>query len=365
MSLTLQPLNIARITRETADAVSLTFTVPANLAEQFAFEAGQYITLELPINGENVRRAYSMSSAPHEGELTVTVKMVKNGKMSSYINTKLTEGSVVDVLPPQGRFTTLLDVSQRRTFYLLGGGSGITPLFSIAKAVLEQEPKSVVHLLYGNYDEDSIIFKTQLDALVQRYEGQIVVEHLLSNPKTEKAAGGMFAFMKKATTNWMGLVGMPDTKTIEKWLERNPAQTKDSVFFTCGPLPMMQNLEKVVQKRGIDKKQFHMEVFSSDGAKENTAAGVGAKVNFTLNGKQGEVSVAAGQTILDVLLKQGHDAPFSCKSGACSTCIAKVTSGSVTMDNCFALDDDEVAKGFILACQAKPASAEVTVNFDV
>jgi ring-1,2-phenylacetyl-CoA epoxidase subunit PaaE len=365
MSLTLQPLKIARITRETADAVSLTFSVPAQQQELFAFEQGQYITLELTIGGEKVRRAYSMSSAPHENELTVTVKMVKNGKMSSYINTKLTEGSVVDVLPPQGRFTTPLAVSDRRDFYLLGGGSGITPLFSIAKAVLENEPKSVVHLLYGNYDEDSIIFKAQLDALVRRYEGQIVVEHLLSNPKTEKASGGMFSFMKKATTNWTGLTGIPDTKTIEKWLDRNPAATKNSVFFTCGPLPMMQNLEKVVLARGIDKKQFHMEVFSSDGPKENAAAGMGAVVSFTLNGKQGEVSVPAGQTILDVLLKQGHDAPFSCKSGACSTCIAKVTSGSVTMDNCFALDDDEVAKGFILACQAKPASATVSVNFDV
>ena len=133
MSLTLQPLKIARIHRETADAVSLTFDVPTELQEMFAFEHGQYITLELPIGGEKVRRAYSMSSAPYEKQLTVTVKMVKNGKMSTFLNSQITEGTVVDVLPPQGRFTTALDVANRRTFYLLGGGSGITPLYSIAK----------------------------------------------------------------------------------------------------------------------------------------------------------------------------------------------------------------------------------------
>ena len=364
-NLTLHQLKIASITRETPDAVSLTFDVPTHLRDTFAFAAGQYITLELPMGGELVRRAYSMSSAPHENRLTVTVKQVKGGRVSTYINEQLTEGGVVNVLPPQGKFTTPLAVPNRRTFYLLGGGSGITPLFSLLKAVLEQEPQSTVHLLYGNATEESIIFRDDLDALQRRYEGQLHVTHLLSHPKQEKGSG-MFSFMKKSLTAWTGLVGIPDTKTITRWLDDSPAHTTESVFFTCGPLPMMQNLEKVVQQRGIDKKHFHMEVFDTGGVLPKAEAGaMAAELHATLNGKKIEVSVAAGQTLLDAMLKAGHDAPFSCKSGACSTCIAKLSQGKVLMDACFALDDDEIAKGYILACQAKPTTAEIVVNFDV
>ncbi len=363
----LYPLNVAETKRETNDALSITFTIPSELAEAFAFAAGQYITLELEINGEKVRRAYSMCSAPHEGKLTVAVKRTKGGVMSNYLNDKIKQGSVVNVMPPQGKFTTPLSPSNTRTFYLLGGGSGITPLFSILKTVLHDEPKSVVHLLYGNENEDSIIFKTELDALEKHYEGQLFVEHILAKPKEEKS-GGMFSFIKKSTISWQGLIGVPDKKNIEKWLAKNTQHTKDAIYFTCGPLPMMQNLEQIILGKGVDKHNFHMEVFASATDIANTAkpaSSGGAMMNVTLGGKKSTVEIAAGQTVLDAMLKAGYDAPYSCKSGACSTCIAKISKGKVSMDACFALDDDEIKNGYILACQAKPTTSELELNFDV
>ena len=366
----LHPLKIAEVRRETADAISITFEVPPLLADVFEYEHGQYITLETELKGEKVRRAYSMSSSPVEGALTVSVKRIKGGVMSNHLNDTAKAGETLQVMPPQGRFTAPLDAAKYRSFYLLGGGSGITPLFSIIKTVLEKEPKSSLFLLYGNYDEDSIIFKTQLEDLQRRYEGQLFVEHILSDPKQDKTGGGMFGFMKKSTSSWTGLVGVPDQKAINAWLDRNPASTAETVFFTCGPLPMMRNLEAVVAARGIDKKQFHMEVFSSateqkEGAAAAALVHTGASMAAVkLNGKKFEVPIAAGQTILDSLLKAGYDAPFSCKSGACSTCIAKLNSGKVEMDACFALNDDEVADGYILACTARPTTAAINVDFD-
>ncbi len=366
MNLQLYPLSVAETKRETDDALSITFTIPSELNEAFAFTAGQYITLEIEINGEKVRRAYSMCSAPHEQKLTVAVKRTKGGVMSNFLNDHIKQGSVVNVMPPQGRFTTPLSPSNTRTFYLLGGGSGITPLFSILKTVLHEEPKTVVHLLYGNENEDSIIFKNELDALEKHYEGQLFVQHILAKPKEEKS-GGMFSFIKKPIISWKGLTGVPDKKNIENWLSKSPQHTKEAIYFTCGPLPMMQNLEQIIVGKGIDKHCFHKEVFASptDSDAKPAVSNGGAMMSATLGGKKLSLEIAASQTVLDAMLKAGYDAPYSCKSGACSTCIAKISKGKVSMDACFALDDDEIKNGYILACQAKPTTSELELNFDV
>lgn len=364
-------LKVKDVINETAEAVSVSFSIPGDQEELFQYEAGQYVTLRFEIDGKDVRRAYSMSSSPLDNTTTVTVKRVEGGLVSNYINTNLKSGTNVKVMPPQGKFTTTFSADQQRDFYLFGGGSGITPLMSILKTVLENEPKSTVHLFYGNQDENNIIFKSALDQLEKKYQGQLKVEHILADPIREKPTG-FKALLKKGKITWPGKVGVPDSANTNAFLDNHPPHTKESIYFICGPGPMMDSVESVLLKRGVDAKAIHIERFSSTppqdqqaGAAPMTGVVGEAKLKVTLDGKIIETTVPAGKTILDTLLDMKIEPPYSCTSGSCSTCMAKVKLGTVKMDACYALDDDEIADGFILTCQAHPTSAEVEINFDI
>jgi ring-1,2-phenylacetyl-CoA epoxidase subunit PaaE len=371
MSNQFHSLRIKEKIQETDDTVSIKFEVPLDLKDAFEFKAGQYLTLKFNIKGQDARRAYSMSSSPLESDITVTVKRVDKGLISNYIHDNLKIGDHVETMAPQGRFVAKLNNENRKTYYLLGAGSGITPLMSILKTVLEEEPQSSIFLFYGSRNEEQIIFKNELDTLEKKYSGQLHVSHIVSQPKQVKT-GGISGIFGKKKSLWLGEKGRIDRRTSANFFERNIPTYPNTEYFMCGPGNMIQTVEDVLIARGVNKKQIHFEMFNSelpgDGSQEKSSTPLSSngstKAVIHLDGNTFNASIAQGQTILEALLAIKKEPPYSCTTGSCSTCMAKITKGSATMDVCYALDDDEIEEGYVLTCQAKTTSAEIEVDFD-
>ncbi|MBK9338450.1 MAG: ferredoxin--NADP reductase [Lewinellaceae bacterium] len=363
-------LTISKITPETPDTVTLEFQIPEDLQDSFAYKQGQHVTIRHEIGGHEIRRSYSMSSSPLETRFAVTVKKVAGGQMSVFLHDTAKPGDTLEVAPPDGRFFVKLDPDKRRTYYIFGAGSGITPLMSILKTTLEAEPMSAIFLLYGSRDEESIIFRDELERLSERYTGQLHVEHILSRPKKE-AAGSFLGLFKKYTSNWNGKTGRIDGRAVTTFLDENfpHGPEADCQYFACGPGNMTDTVKNTLLARGIPEKQVHTEHFVNathiPGEFSATPGGSGTRLIVHLNGKRIETTVPAGATILDVMVKEKHDAPYSCTAGACSTCMAKVLSGKVKMDACYALDDEEVKAGYCLTCQAHPETDVVEISYDM
>jgi ring-1,2-phenylacetyl-CoA epoxidase subunit PaaE len=358
--------------QETADTVTLELDIPETLQDSFAYKQGQYITIRMMEGEQEIRRSYSMSSSPLEKRLAVTVKKVPGGIMSTFLHDKVKVGHALEIAPPEGRFNNKLNPDKRHTYYVFGAGSGITPLMSIIKTTLESEPMSTIFMLYGSRNEEQIIFRDELETLSQeRYSGQLFVEHILSQPKKEAGSGGLFGMFKKSSANWNGKTGRIDAHQIGRFLEENMPHgpESDCIYYVCGPGNMADIVESTLLERQIPHGQIHTERFLNahhipgSGPVPPPADGA-ARLIVHLKGERIETVVPKGQTILDVLVREKYDVPYSCTAGACSTCMAKVMNGKVVMDACYALDDDEVKAGYCLTCQAKPDTDSVEIIYE-
>jgi ring-1,2-phenylacetyl-CoA epoxidase subunit PaaE len=349
-------LTVRRIEPDTAEAVIVSFDVPPELRETYAFTQGQYLTLRKTIAGEDLRRSYSICAGVDDGELRVGVRKVQGGVFSNWINTALQPGDTIAVMAPQGRFFVPLDPQSRRHHLGIAGGSGITPILSIMKTVLAREPHARFTLIYGNRMLKSTMFKEELEDLKNRYMTRLVLHHVFSDEPTD------------APLN-MGL--MNRDKIAEFLVTVVKAATVDHAYV-CGPYQMNDEAEAALLAAGVAEDRIHIERFGvapqAGGAVVHQAqAGdaESAKVVIVRDGLKREIDFQKDQpSILDAASAAGLEVPFSCTSGVCGTCRAKLLEGRVRMERNFALDKAEVAGGFVLTCQAHPLTERVVLSFD-
>ena len=356
MSAHFYPLRVAAIVPETAEANSIRFEIPDDLRDTFAFKAGQHLTLKADIGGEEVRRNYSLCTAPDERDWMVTVKRIGGGVFSNWIGDHLKAGDTVEVMPPHGSFTTELNASATRQVVGIAGGSGITPVMSLIRTILKSEPQSRFTLLYGNRDSSSIIFLEELAKLKNRYLDRLELYHFL-----DAEEGDIDLFN-----------GMLDRARVDDAIEHLIGTPKEiSDWFICGPGPMMDAAESALIDRGVGRERIHIERFTADRPKDSLvkemadlqSKAAGLTVSVTLDGRTRKVEFSEGN-ILDSARAAGLPAPFACKAGVCATCRAKVTSGKVEMAARYGLTDEEVADGYVLTCQSVPAGEGVAVDYD-
>lgn len=350
-------LRVSDVRQETEDTVSVAFTVPAELSEDYKFLQGQYLTLRHEISGEDTRRSYSICSGVDEGELRVAIKLVEGGLFSTYANNELKTGDELQVMTPMGNFTSELDEANEKHYLLIAAGSGITPMLSIIKSVMTKEPNSRVTLLYGNRYFKGIIFRDILEDLKDAYLGRLRVFHILSGENNEI---DLFA-------------GRIDEEKVKGFCSTFIDPTSCDEVFICGPEPMINSANETLQTLGIDAQNIHFELFTSPKGSlykekeivvEEKFKGKTCEVEVTLYGQQWDFEMPFDKTVLDVAAEKGLDLPFSCKGGMCCTCRAKLEGGEVDMMVNYALEPGEVEDGFILTCQALPKSDKIVVNFD-
>mgnify|MGYP006275413737 CR=1 FL=1 len=350
-------LTVGSIRELTDDAIEIGFSVPEHLVDAYRHQHGQHLTLKLTIDGEELRRSYSITSAVGDDRLCIAVKRVPGGRSSVWLTTELAVGDQLEVMTPAGRFSAPLDASATRHWLLIAAGSGITPILSIARSVLSGEPQSRVTLLYGNRDAASVMFQRELDDLKSTCMTRFAVHHFLS----------------RGRRNLELFDGRIDGSRLTRVFESLVAVDDVDLTFVCGPEQMTLDILGTLTSLGIPRERIHMELFGTADTRAHAPhqtsptsdqAEAIAQATIRLHGVERTIDMRAGERILDAALRNGMDVPYACAGGVCATCRAHLDSGSVTMNTNHALDDHEVADGFVLTCQATPDCDELRVDYD-
>ncbi|HEX5740443.1 MAG TPA: 1,2-phenylacetyl-CoA epoxidase subunit PaaE [Pilimelia sp.] len=352
-------LPVTAIDQLTDEALAITFGVPEELREQFAFAAGQHLTVRrVDEAGEEVRRSYSICSTPGtlaaEGTVRIGVKAIPGGSFSAWAAKQLRVGQTVDVLAPLGHFTTDFDPARTRRYVGVVAGSGITPVLSLTATALETEPHSTVLLLYGNRYARSVMFAEELADLKDRYPTRLQVLHVLSREPQEAEL----------------LSGRLDADRLARLFDTVVPPDRVDEWFLCGPYEMVETAHAMLRERGVPAQSVHSELFyvasaAAAPATPEPAGGAGdTEVTIVLDGRSSTFTMARGERVLDAALKVRGELPYACKGGVCATCRAKVVDGKVEMAHNYALEPDELADGFVLTCQATPVTDMVTVDYD-
>lgn len=352
------PLLVRDIRHETSDCVSVALLPTDDHRPHFSYKQGQYLNFRTQIDGQEVRRSYSLCSSPTEGELRVAIKLVPGGLFSTFAHEQLKVGDTLEVMPPDGRFFTPLSPDQAKNYVAFAAGSGITPILSILKTVLATEPNSTFTLFYGNKTTEGIIFHEALEALKNRYLGRLSLHYVLSREHLDSEL----------------FYGRLDAKKCAAFGQFLFKADEVDEFFLCGPEEMIHEIRDTLLSQGVERKRIHLELFGSSAAmaearRRRAAANIpevlttvqlrqdGKTISFTLSNRS--------ESLLDAALRHGADLPYACKGGVCCTCRAKLLEGEVDMDVNYALEPEEVAEGFILSCQAHPRTKQIVVDFDV
>jgi ring-1,2-phenylacetyl-CoA epoxidase subunit PaaE len=355
-----RPLEIVDIRNETADCISVSFQIPPEWKDEFLFKAGQNITLRTQIEGEEVRRSYSICSSPYENELRVAIKRQELGRFSSYAHQHFKAAQMLEVMAPTGNFSLNLAEKNKKHYVAFAAGSGITPVISLLKTVLKEEPRSRFTLIYGNKTRHSVIFREELLALKNEFPERFQLLMLFSQEKMDAAVFEGRISEEKCEMIFKSILPLDD----------------DQEYLLCGPVEMIFSIKNWLENHRINEKRIHYELFSDPGERVVSAkkivsekiepTGKISQVTIRLDGASTEFLVPfEGPTILETAIKAGADLPFACRAGVCATCRAKLVNGSVHLDQNYSLAEEELEQGFILACQAHPASDALTIDFDI
>ena len=348
-------LKVLETKEETKDSISISFDVPQELYETFNYKAGQYLTLKFNLNGQDVRRSYSLCSSPTLREpLRVGVKRVKDGLVSNHINDNLKVGDTVEVMPPDGRFFADVKKDNYKTYYLFSAGSGITPILSILRTVLFTEERSYVHMIFGNSNQETIMFKEELDKLQEQYPERLILVHSLSKPKSSFWSSKSKKEFRK---------GRVDSEVVEWFINQYPPYAQNVEYYICGPGKMIENTKIALQNIDVPDERIFIESFGGGAIKNIVEVYDNASLTAYLVGETINVSVPKGKTILRTLINAGKEPPYSCEGGVCATCLCKVKQGEVHMLKNLSLNKGEIDKGYVLSCQSVPLSEYVEIEF--
>ncbi len=353
-------LAISDIRQETGDCISVSFRIPDEWKEEFKYTAGQNITLRSIIKGEEIRRSYSICSSPHESELRIAIKKLDEGLFSSHAHTHFKPAQWLDVMAPTGNFTLTLKDSNRKHYVAFTAGSGITPVISILKTILKEEPNSRFTLIYGNKTRSSVIFREELLALKNDHPEQFQLIPIFSREKTDAPV----------------FEGRIDVEKCQLIFKQILPLAADQEYLLCGPAAMIFSVRSWLTEQKVDLKKIHFELFSDPGdqdaerkkasSEQKKSAEANSVVTIRLDGMSADFQIPFdGPSILDAAILAGADLPYACRAGVCASCRAKLVKGKVTMDQNYSLAEEEIEQGFILACQSHPASENLTIDFDI